>query len=254
MFNSIENFALKVKDFVNLSSSEIIDYFIYYHEEVYKTGVKSKDIEDYFNTLRIPKYSNISSFLASNSKKSKNKKMIKLIKNGNLYFLTKQRKDEIKQNIIFDTTQLQVNNNLRELLNIITNNSEKDFLEEAIKTFEVEAYRAAVIMVWLLTLDHLFEYILSIKLSDFNVELAKVTDRRVKVSIITSKDDFSDIPEGKFIEICRAARIISNDVRKILDEKLGIRNSCAHPSNINIGKGKVFEFIEDLVNNVILKY
>jgi len=43
-------------------------------------------------------------------------------------------------------------------------------------------------------------------------------------------------------------------VRKILDTKLGIRNSYAHPSTVKLPKSKALEFIEDLVNNVILKY
>ncbi|CAN5139212.1 hypothetical protein BH20ACI1_BH20ACI1_08060 [soil metagenome] len=127
-------------------------------------------------------------------------------------------------------------------------------MKEAISAFEVKAFRASMVMVWLLTLDHLFEYILASKLADFNLELTKVTDKRVKVTTVTCKDDFSDIPENKFIELCRASRIISNDVRKILDEKLGIRNSAAHPSNLVFKPSKAFNFIEDLVANVISKY
>ncbi|TWW02228.1 hypothetical protein FEF09_03495 [Chitinophaga pinensis] len=136
----------------------------------------------------------------------------------------------------------------------LTNDSEKSFLIDAIKSFEAEAFRAAIVMIWLLTLDHIYEFILNNKLTDFNTELAKVTDKRVKVTIISNKDDFGDIPEGKFIELCRSARIISNDVRKILDEKLGIRNSAAHPSNIVIGKSKALAVIEDLVNILFLNY
>jgi hypothetical protein len=59
---------------------------------------------------------------------------------------------------------------------------------------------------------------------------------------------------NKFIELCRAASIISNDVRKILDAKLGIRNSAAHSSRITVGEHKAVEFGIDLINNVILKY
>ena len=72
--------------------------------------------------------------------------------------------------------------------------------------------------------------------------------------MIQNRDDFGEIPEGKFIELLRAGNIISNDVRKILEEKLGTRNSCAHPSGISIKPSKVIEFIDDLVANVVLKY
>lgn len=60
--------------------------------------------------------------------------------------------------------------------------------------------------------------------------------------------------ESKFIDLCRVAKIISNDVRKILDQKLGTRNSSAHPSGVTINKSKVIDFVEDLVDNVVLKY
>lgn len=143
---------------------------------------------------------------------------------------------------------------LRGLIGRVTRTEERDFLGEAIKCYESEAYRAAIIMMWILTLDHLQEYILKRHLPDFNAELAKVTDKRVKVTAVVKSDDFGDIPEGKFIEIARAAGIISNDVRKILDVKLGIRNSFAHPSNITLPPAKAADFITDLADNVVLKY
>lgn len=101
-------------------------------------------------------------------------------------------------------------------------------------------------------MDHLFAYILAHKLADFNSALAK--DKGVKLSTVSQRDHFTEIKETKFIELCRAAGIISNDVRKILDQKLGTRNSCAHPSGVIVNKSKVIDFIEDLVDNVVLKF
>ncbi len=91
-------------------------------------------------------------------------------------------------------------------------------------------------------------------LTEFNKVLAANTDKRVKVSSVSVRDDFADIPAGKLIEFLRSAGVISNDVRKILDEKLGTRNSSAHPSAIAIKRSKVIAFVEDLVENVVLKY
>lgn len=254
MINSLEDFIAKVNNFDILSASEKCDFFAYFLTEFKGAeSIKPKDIEDCFVELKIPKYSNVSQYLRLNSKRNRNKTQ-KFIKDKNGYHIERQTKREIRENINIHKPFIETNKTLRDLLPHINTDSEKVFLKEAISAFEVTAFRASVIMVWLLTLDHLFEYILSSKLAEFNAELAKVTDKRVKVSVINSKDDFSDIPENKFIEICRAARIISNDVRKILDEKLGIRNSAAHPSNIILIPSKAFSFIEDLVSNVILKY
>jgi hypothetical protein len=49
-------------------------------------------------------------------------------------------------------------------------------------------------------------------------------------------------------------RTFRKSVAKAVSEKLGIRNSSAHPSAIVIKKSKVIEFVDDLVENVILKY
>src|SRR5690606_38210155 len=99
-----------------------------------------------------------------------------------------------------------------------------------------------------------FSYVYNHKKIEFNGALSANTDKRVKVSAITQLDDFSDIPENKFIEFLRVSKIITGDVRKILDTKLGIRNTCAHPSSIIISQIKATDFIIDLVENVIVKY
>jgi len=39
-----------------------------------------------------------------------------------------------------------------------------------------------------------------------------------------------------------------------LEQKLDTRNSCAHPSGITVNKSKVIDFVEDLVENVVVKY
>ena len=147
---------------------------------------------------------------------------------------------------------VQTSETLRALQFKVTEESRKDFLKETIDCFETGANRATVVMVWILAIDHLFAHILKHKLAQFNASLAK--DKSVKLNAITERDDFNELKEYKFIEICRAANIISNDVRKILDTTLGVRNSCAHPSGIKVPGAKVLVTVEDLVVNVLLKY
>jgi hypothetical protein len=250
MVNSIIEFANKIENFDNFQASEKIDYFSYYVTIfLKKEKFSAKDIQLCFDEYKIPQYSNVPQYLSNNSKKTK-AKIQKFIKKDNFYILTKTRENEIKSTVILDKPKITVEKNLRDLIVKITNQSEKDFLSEAIKTFEIEAYRASILMVWLLTIDHLYEYVLQYKLSDFISALRRMNNNK---SIVT-KDDFGEIKESIFIEACRGANIISNDIRKILDTKLGIRNSFAHPSTITLPKSKALEFIEDLIENVILKY
>jgi hypothetical protein len=108
-------------------------------------------------------------------------------------------------------------------------------------------------MAWAGAMDHLYDFILKHKLADFNLALGKRADRHAKV-VVATKDDFGDIQEKVFIEVARSSGVITNDVRKILDEKLGIRNTCAHPSTVEVHRSKVVNFIEELVDNVISKH
>ena len=73
-------------------------------------------------------------------------------------------------------------------------------------------------------------------------------------AVVSTRDHFGEMKESDFITVCRSAGLVTNDVRKILEEKLGFRNSCAHPSSIAVGDSKVLSFVEDLVDNVFLKH
>ncbi len=142
---------------------------------------------------------------------------------------------------------------LTALVGKISGDAEQRFLAEAIACLEVDARRAAVVMVWLMTLDHLQRYVLAHKLQDFNTAWAARGDYRGHP--IVSQDDFPEVrDESAFIEILRSAKIITKDIKRILDEKLGFRNTCAHPNDIVIPDSKVLAAIEDLVYNVVLKY
>jgi hypothetical protein len=142
---------------------------------------------------------------------------------------------------------------LKKLVHKVGDRNRREFLAEAISCLAVDARRAAVVMVWLVTIDHLYDYVLATMLADFNDALHKRSDAAAKLTV-RAKDDFGELKESVFIETCKSAGIISKDVRKLLDEKLGIRNTCAHPGDVTIPESKVASFIEDLVDNVIVKY
>ena len=139
------------------------------------------------------------------------------------------------------------------LVGKISGDADKRFLAKAIACVEVKARRAAVVMAWALTIDHLERYVLLHKLNEFNRAWAVRPDCRGRS--IATQDDFLELrDENTFVQILRSATIITNDVRKILEEKLGFRNTCAHPNDIIVPESKVFATIEDLVYNVVLKY
>jgi hypothetical protein len=244
--------ALPKRD--ELTKSQFIDYFVYFLTKDHDGAFASpSQVEGCFHTLDLQSYSNVSKYLSDKCKSRGNRKPL-FVRSNKGYRLERSYRDQIELRLKKRKPTTKATIDLRQLIPRVKSQSEKEFLEEAIRCFENDAPRGAIVLTWILTLDHLYEYIVRHKLPDFNVALGKNMDKRVKVSVVASKDDFGDIPENKFIEFCRAARIISNDVKKILDTKLGIKNSSAHPSTIKVSETKAAEFVEDLVLNVIDKY
>ena len=111
-------------------------------------------------------------------------------------------------------------------------------------------------MTWNLSYHHLCNYVLNNHLGEFNTYWPTQFQKnhaKAKIQMIGKYDDFSELKESEVIQICRAANIITQDVNKILKEKLDKRNSAAHPSSIEIKPHTAEEYIIDLITNVVLK-
>ena len=241
-YNSIENV-------LNLSQSALVELFVYYLTvELGQSAATPKQVSECFRACDLAAPKGVAARL-SEGLKTKPTKFIRV--NGG-YKLQRHMRETLSEKLGAGRIIAQTSVTLRGLEHKMPEGVRKEFLNETVDCFEAGANRATITMAWILVMDHLFAYILKHKLSEFNTSLAK--DKGVKLNAITQRDDFSDMKEAKFIEICRAANIISNDVRKILDSNLGVRNSCAHPSGIRVADTKVLAFVEDLVENVILKY
>ena len=228
----------------------LIALFAYFlTEELGEKAATAKSIDDCFRAcdLRVP--SRTARYLSENAGKG-----TKFVKTDGGYRLERSFRDSLKSELGVESIVKETSAELRALEAKVPNDSKRTFLSETIDCFEIGAYRATIVMCWLLTIDHLQEHVLKHHMTEFNAALARVTDKRVRVSRVSTRDDFGDMPENKFIELLRSAGLVSNDVRKILDEKLGTRNSCAHPSGVTIKRSKVIDFVDDLVENVLLKY
>lgn len=252
MNEKLESFVLQIPDLQSKSSAELIDYFVYFITVFAEEGAAtSAGVERCFEMVRLQKYSNISAYL---SKHSKGGSKAKYIKSKFGYQLERNSQLNIQKLLHSGPSKLETSHLLRGLLSKISSPENKSFLLEAIDCYEIGARRASIVLTWLLATNHLYSYVFKLHLAAFNLTLASNNDKRIKISSITKLDDFSEIPEGKFIEFLRSSNIITNDVRKILDTKLGIRNTSAHPSAIVISEVKATDFIIDLVENIIVKY
>lgn len=251
MSEKAPEFLSRVKDADKLTDKGLVDFFVYFLTvEEKQTSANVTAIANCFVECDLTPPARIAPYLSEGL----TSKPQRFVKADGGYKLHRNFREALSVFLNGRREKAQIGSQLRKLVGQLPNAAENEFLKETIDCFEAGANRATVIMCWILTVDHLIELVLRKHLVAFNGKLAKELDKRVRVSKITSKDDFSDIPENKFIELLRASGVISNDVRKILDSKLGIRNSSAHPSGISIKASKVIDFVDDLLENVLLKY
>lgn len=242
-------FVTRFAEFATWSTTKQVDYIAYYLLIQSNTEfVTVAEIEECLSLLDLRPYSRLAVHLSEEVKK----KGGRYIKHQKGYRLERLAFDEIRLVVDAEPKRVQVAKHLLDLIPKVSDSQEKSFLEEAIRSYRVESYRAAIIMIWVLTMDHLQRFTFGNKLTEFNVSLCAHSDKKMKP--IINYDDFSELKESRIIELMRSANIISNDVRKILDEKLGIRNSAGHPSGVSISAHKTTEFALDLIENVLLKY
>lgn len=111
-------------------------------------------------------------------------------------------------------------------------------------------------MCWNLAIHHLQDHIIAdpARFASFNVALANNKDGRVKIKTVTKPDDFTEMPESKFLLFCREARIITSSMFKKLEGRLDERNSAAHPSGVKTMPKAAEAYIEDLIENVTTKF
>lgn len=131
--------------------------------------------------------------------------------------------------------------------------AEKAFLKEALACYRVGAFRASIVMVWNLTFDHARNWVHSDtqRLQTFNHGI--VTRFPKKNLAIVKLDDFDDLKESEFIDVCRTSGLLHKNVCDIMRDKLTRINHAAHPSTVTITQHQADDAITDLVNNVILK-
>ena len=144
---------------------------------------------------------------------------------------------------------------LQHLPGKISDAGERIFLDEALKCYRAEAYRATIVMAWNLAYDHLLHWILKdpARLASFNSKIAaKVGTKRSWITI-AKREDFEDLKESEVINLCGIAGLFASDnTKRVLAIQLTKRNLAAHPSLLDIKQPQADDAVYDLVTNVVL--
>jgi hypothetical protein len=112
---------------------------------------------------------------------------------------------------------VQVATDLRAELPRIVNDDTRLFVEEAIKCYEAELYRSAIVMSWLAAMHVLHNYVHQTHLAPFNAE-AKRVDNRWRDAKTT--DDLGRMSEADFLDRIAAISVVGRNVKKELKDCL----------------------------------
>lgn len=129
----------------------------------------------------------------------------------------------------------------------------RPYLEEALACYQHGLYRAAILMVWAAVIQHLYSVAGShkggVRLFELENKKRFGTSRRYRE--LRKQDDFLYIGERDFIQLGEDAGMYNRNARKLLHERLDLRNLCGHPTQYRPGREETVIFIESLLLNIL---
>ena len=144
-----------------------------------------------------------------------------------------------KENIGFQTQDL-INQ-----INRLSNTDEIEYLLEAVKCLDAGAYRAGIIFIWNYAIRNIHHKLLTHSLNSLNQAISRHVNNAKQ---ITTEDDFAFIKESVVLMVTVDLGVFDKNQKKVLEDCLGIRNSCGHPGKYFPTQAKAKAFIEDIIN------
>ena len=234
-----------IAGFSNKPAPYIVEVFAWYlHEVKQKDRIQTADVGPLFDEVHVPR-PNISLVLSRLCEK----KPPRLIKDARGYRLHHEARKELGVRLPQRATAVKTTALLNALVDRVTDPAQKTFLQETLVCFRHGAYRAAAIMAWNLAFSDVLDRILTKHLAAFNTG---VGTHNLKKAIV-DRVDFEKLKESEVIKIAAAAGVLGKESVKTLEEKLGKRNTAAHPSTVVVSVATAEEVIFDLVENILLR-
>lgn len=250
--SDLETLIAGIHGFADWTHADRIRLFAWFQHAVKdKPTFTTGDLSACYDALNYER-PNVSQFLSDMA----NRKPAVLLRKRTGYILEARIRADYDAKYGKRGATIAVDRALAELPGKIPDMAEKHFLQEALICFNNGACRAAIVMMWNLTYFHLCHYILKHKLAEFNAAYPgrfAGLYKRAKVPTIARYEDLSvDLEESEVIAVAKAAGVVTHDQWKILDAKLGRRNSAAHPSTVVFLPIHTEEYILDLATNIVL--
>jgi len=246
----LKAFVGRISGFGDWTHADKIRFFAWVQHAVRKKErFKHADIALCYASLSYGK-TNISQYLAGMEVRKE------LFRDATGYYLEGRLRELYDAKYGEHEITLNVRQMVRDLVTLLPELEEQDIMKEALTCLKHDAGRAAMLMVWNIAFYHLCQFILKWKLADFNNRIPVRFPRKWKLAdmpLIKKYDDFGDeMSEREVIEVCNSAGIINGDIYKVYVNRLGTRNSVAHPSTLHVTQVQAEGYIDDLIRNTVL--
>jgi hypothetical protein len=146
---------------------------------------------------------------------------------------------------------VQVAVSLREILQKIQDEKTRKFAGEAVRAYEFELYRSAVVMSWLAAVHVLKGHVIASHLDAFN---AAALRKEPNWRLARTPDDFGAMKESAFLDRLVDISVLGKNVKGKLKECLDLRNACGHPNSFELSSNTVASHLEILILNVFEKF
>ena len=170
--------------------------------------------------------------------------------NKRLWHLTDSGRDYVRELLSLPKSDVDVEHDIGTLqatVSKIQNTDIRIYLEEGLKCLQVGALRACVVFIWVAAIRIIQEKLIGSYLTTVNSAIKK---HDPKARDIRRLDDFAYIKDSLTLLAAKELGVIDKGQKDTLEEALGLRNRCGHPSKYIPGVKKVSAFIEDLVSIV----
>jgi hypothetical protein len=240
----LRELVAQLDGFEQAAHAEKLRFFAWALHEGGKEHVGPADLNACYRALHIPPPGNLHRAVQALEQQRD------LLKSAEGYRLSKSARDRFAARVGRRKVSVQIHDLLAGLTGQMSTAAQRDYLDEALRCFRAEAWRAAVIMSWNVAFDHLCEAIVSTKLADFNRAFPTAFPKLAQT--IVQRADLRDVKESVVIKVSRTANIVDKTQFKCLERSLDIRNDAAHPSGAGFNQPKAEAYILDVVETIVL--
>jgi len=247
----IEQFAGGIGGFALLPPREQNEWIAYYLTEIAgATAVTSAQIAGARDQLSLEPYRTA----ADLSERSKRRKGVlptfcKLPKGYKLHRAVVDKLDA-QLNKERSSSAQKIASALLKTLAKISGHSREPYLAEAVGCFQHGFYRAAIVLAWAAAYDTFRHWIFGGHLDKFNA----VSGTWKKPVAVIDIDDFESLTERVVIDTAKQAGILKKEAHKTLAALLDKRNSIAHPTGRLVTPALADAYLEEIIDEVLLKY